>query len=114
MIKHIVMWKLKKATDAPRFAQLLESCQHLVPGMVEFEVAQANPKFEANADVVLYSVFANRSALHDYQDHPIHRKISAELGTMRESRMVLDYEVGLTDSVAGPETVFPETLQAGL
>jgi Stress responsive A/B Barrel Domain len=64
--------------------------------------------------VVLYSVFASRAALNDYQDHPIHKSISAELGAMRESRMVLDYESGLSDSVAGPDTVFPETLQGDL
>jgi quinol monooxygenase YgiN len=114
MIKHIVMWKLKNASDAKRFADLLNRCQHLVPGMMEFEVATASPKFDANADVVLYSVFANRAALNDYQDHPIHHSISAELGAMRESRMVLDYESGLTDSVAGPDTIFPETEQGDL
>lgn len=114
MIKHIVMWKLKKSTDAQRFADLLNRCQHLVPGMMEFDVATASAKFEANADVVLYAVFSNRSALSDYQDHPMHRSISAELGAMRETRMVLDYETGLSDSVAGPETIFPQTMQAGL
>jgi hypothetical protein len=114
MIKHIVMWKLKNAADAKRFAALLERCQHIVPGMVDFEVATANSKLEANADVVLYSVFATRSALNDYQDHPIHKSISGELGAMRESRMVLDYEAGLTDSVAGPDTFFPETVHGGM
>jgi quinol monooxygenase YgiN len=114
VIKHIVMWKLKNARDAERFAQLLSTCQHLVPGMIEFEVASASGKLEANADVVLYSVFANRSALNDYQDHPLHLKISAELGAMRDTRMVLDYEVGVSDSAHGPDTVFPETMQGGL
>jgi Stress responsive A/B Barrel Domain len=114
VIKHIVMWKLKNAKNAERFAELLRSCEGLVPGMVEFEVAVANAKFEANADVLLYSVFLNRSSLNDYQDHPVHQKISAELGAMRDTRMVLDYEVGLTDSVSGPDTLFPETMQGGL
>jgi hypothetical protein len=47
MIKHIVMWKLKNASDAKRFSDLLNRCHHLVPGMMEFEVAIASPKFEA-------------------------------------------------------------------
>ena len=116
MIKHIVMWKLKNAKDVPRFVELLSTCQALVPGMMEFEVAAANAKLEANADVVLYSVFANRSALNDYQDHPAHIKISTELGAMRDTRMVLDYEVGVSDSAHGPDTVasFPDTVHAGL
>ena len=39
MIKHIVMWKLLDATQAPRFKAELDSCKGLVPGMREFEVA---------------------------------------------------------------------------
>jgi hypothetical protein len=50
MLKHIVMWKLKehaegadKAANAAKLKQLLDGCASLIPGIVEFEVAVAQP-----------------------------------------------------------------------
>jgi quinol monooxygenase YgiN len=93
MIKHIVMWKLKDAAEAPRFKALLDTCQGLVPGMREFEVAVRTGDLEANHDVVLYSVFDDAAALQSYVVHPTHQEIVATLGTLRESRSVFDYAV---------------------
>jgi quinol monooxygenase YgiN len=93
MIKHIVMWKLTDPADAPRFKQLLDTCAGLVPGMREFEVAVRAAGMEANHDVVLYSVFDDAAALQSYIVHPTHQEVAATLGTLRESRSVLDYEV---------------------
>ena len=63
MIRHIVMWTLRDAADAPRFKALLDSCKGLVPGMIEFEVGIRGEGLEANADVVLVSSFADVTAL---------------------------------------------------
>lgn len=93
MIKHIVMWNLFDAADAPRFKAQLDTCNALVPGMVEFEVAIRTVGLEANCDVVLYSVFENSAALAAYQNHPHHQHISGALSTLRETRSVLDYEI---------------------
>lgn len=92
MIKHIVMWKLKDAGDAAQFKTRLDVCRGLIPGMREFEVAVRAPGFEANHDVVLYSVFDDKAALQAYLEHPTHVEVSGFLGTLRESRSVLDYE----------------------
>jgi quinol monooxygenase YgiN len=92
VIKHIVMWKLKNADDAPRFAALLESCAHVVPGIVRFEVARCSAALEANMDVLLNAEFADVAALNAYQEHPHHKAVSKELGPLRETRCVLDYE----------------------
>lgn len=93
MIRHIVMWTLKNPADAPRFKAALDSCRQLVPGIVEFEVGICADGFEANADVVLVSSFTDAAALAAYQKHPHHRAVSAELGALRESRSVLDYDM---------------------
>ena len=93
MIKHIVMWKLKDAAQAPFFKAQLDSCKHLVPGMLAFEVAIRTDELEANCDVVLYSVFDDKAALAAYQHHPQHQQVSGGLGALRETRMVLDYEI---------------------
>ncbi|MEJ8853079.1 Dabb family protein [Variovorax robiniae] len=91
MIKHIVMWKLLDAAQAPRFKAELDSCKGLVPGMREFEVGIRTEGMEANHDVVLNSTFDDAAALEAYVVHPHHKKVSAYLGTLRESRAVLDY-----------------------
>ena len=92
MIKHIVMWKLKNPGDAARFKAKLDSCKGLVPGMREFEAAVRTEAFEANVDVVLVSAFDDKAALQAYLEHPVHVEVSSVLGTLRESRTVLDFE----------------------
>lgn len=92
MIKHIVMWKLKDASDAPYFKAQLDSCSQLVPGMLKFEVATRTTDLEATCDVVLYSVFESSLALAAYQNHPHHQHVSSGLGALRDTRSVLDYE----------------------
>ena len=87
------MWSLKNPADAPRFKAALDSCRALVAGTLEFEVGIRAGGFEANADVVLVSTFTDAAALAAYQTHPHHQAVSAELGALRESRSVLDYNI---------------------
>ena len=91
MIRHVVMWTLRDAADAPRFKSLLESCKGLVPGMLEFEVGTRGAGMEANCDVVLVSSFSDSTSLAAYLNHPHHKSVSAQLGPLREARSVLDY-----------------------
>ena len=100
MIKHIVMWKLKdhaegadRAANAAKMKALLDGCRDIVPGIVEFEVALAQPGLEATYDVVLYSVFADKAALDAYQDHPRHVAVKPFIGAVRLERQCMDYEV---------------------
>ena len=92
MIKHIVMWKLVDAAQAPQFKQLLETCKGIVPGMREFEVAVQADGLEANHDVALYSVFDDAASLQAYVVHPRHQEVVATLPA-RASRSVFDYEI---------------------
>jgi quinol monooxygenase YgiN len=91
-IRHVVMWKLRNPAEAPRFKALLDSCVGLVPGMRQFETGLRTEALDANVDVVLVSLFDDARALDAYQNHPKHKEVSAQLGPMRESRTVLDYE----------------------
>jgi heme-degrading monooxygenase HmoA len=98
MIKHIVMWKLKehaegadKATNARKMKTLLDACAGLVPGILEFETAVADPALEATYDVVLYSSFASKEALDAYQQHPQHQALKPFFGAVREARQCMDY-----------------------
>jgi quinol monooxygenase YgiN len=65
-----------------------------VPGIRQFEVGIREAGREANADVVLVSTFDDAAALDAYQNHPVHKAVSAQLGPLRESRSVLDHEIG--------------------
>jgi heme-degrading monooxygenase HmoA len=100
MIKHIVMWKLKehaegadRAANAVEMKRKLESCANIVPGMLKFEVALAQPGLEATYDVVLYSEFASKEALEAYADHPTHQAVKPFIGAVREGRQCMDYEI---------------------
>lgn len=91
VLNHVVMWTLRKPEEAARFKALLDSCAHLVPGMLRFDVGLRCDGLEANADVVLVSTFASQQALDAYQNHPHHQTVAAQLGPMRLQRSVLDY-----------------------
>lgn len=100
MIKHIVMWKLKeyaegagKDANAVRLKSMLDACNGLVPGILKFEVALAQPGLEATYDIVLYSEFISKEALDAYQDHPEHQAIKPFIGAVRELRQCMDYSV---------------------
>ena len=98
MIRHVVLWKLHDANDAPRFKALLDSCAALVPGMHQFEVGIRQDGLDANVDVVLVSLFADAAALDAYQSHPVHRAVSAQLGALREARYVIDHPTTIEGS----------------
>jgi quinol monooxygenase YgiN len=93
VIRHVVMWKLKDPADAPHFKALLDSCNGLVPGMLQFEVGTRTDGFESHADVLLVSTFEDAAALEAYQTHPHHREVSAQIGPLRESRQVFDHAI---------------------
>lgn len=91
MIRHVVIWTLKDPADAPRFQALLDSCRGLVDGMIEFDTGIRSEGLEANADVLLVSVFRDGAALDAYLQHPHHKAVAAQLGPLRASRCVLDH-----------------------
>lgn len=100
MLKHIVMWKLKehaegggKAANAARMKDLLDACSDLVPGILKFETAIAQPGLEATYDVILYSEFSSKAALDAYQEHPQHVALKPFISAVREARQCMDYEI---------------------
>ncbi len=84
---------MKNPLDAVSFKAQLDTCQALVPGILQFEVAIRTAGLQANCDVVLYSIFSDASALAAYQQHPHHQAIVRALGPLRETRSVMDYEI---------------------
>ena len=100
MIKHVVMWKLKKQAEqatkqenALRMKALLEMCAGLTEGLIKLEVGIDIGVDAGPWDVVLYSEFADRAALEAYQQHPVHLAAKPFIGKVREQRAAVDYEV---------------------
>ena len=99
MVKHVVMWRLKesangndKATNAHLIKEKLEGLRGKVPGVVKIEVGIDWSATDSSADVVLYSEFASRQALDEYQEHPDHKAIMPFILEARSERRVVDYE----------------------
>ena len=93
MLRHIVMFTLKRPEDAPKVKALLDSCKALVPGIHEFDVGIKTDGLDANCDVVLVSTFANADALDAYQPHPHHQEVVKQIREIASARHVLDYNV---------------------
>jgi len=93
MLRHIVMWTLKRPEDAPKGKALLDSCKGLVPGMYEFDVGVKTEGLEANCDVVLVSTFETKDALAAYIPHPHHQGVVAQIREMAATRHVVDFNV---------------------
>ncbi|HBF51743.1 MAG TPA: stress responsive protein [Massilia sp.] len=99
MIRHIVMWKLKeeaegadRLSNAREMKRRLDECAAIVPGILQFEVALAQPGLEATYDVVLNSAFESRDALEAYASHPTHKALMPFFKAVRDERQCMDYE----------------------
>ena len=94
MIRHVVMWELHDPAQAGAFRDALASCAGLVGGMRGYEVAVKGDALPASIDVCLIATFDDAQALRHYQEHPLHKSVSARIAPLRRQRHVLDYEVG--------------------
>ena len=79
MIKHIVFWRLNesaygndKQTNGQILKEKLLAMQDKVNGLLKVEVGFDFSNEKDSCDVVLYSEFENKEALHQYQIHPDH------------------------------------------
>ena len=100
MIKHMVLWRLNesaygidKQTNAQILKEKLLAMNGKVNGLQKIEVGFDFSKEKDSCDVVLYSEFENKEALHQYQIHPDHEAIKKWLSKVRYERRVVDYEV---------------------
>lgn len=99
MIKHIVMWKLKEASEgnskldnARIIKAQLENLKGIINEIIKIEVGINVVTGQGAYDLVLYSEFESIEALNIYQKHPEHVKVSEFVGKVREDRVVVDYE----------------------
>jgi hypothetical protein len=100
MIKHIVFWRLNetaygnnKQVNAQLLKEKLLAMKGKVNGLIKIEVGSDFSNEEDSCNVVLYSEFKNKEALHQYQIHPDHQELKKWLSEVRYERRVVDYEI---------------------
>lgn len=98
MVRHIVMWDLKKDIQeetrqkyAVQIKQELEALRMTVPGIIALTVV-ITPLPASNADLMLNSVFENEQSLANYQLHPAHKKTASLIGSVTCNRRCMDYQ----------------------
>jgi hypothetical protein len=97
MIKHIVTFKFAGDADVRRESSAtakreLESLTTLVPGVASLVVGIDPATAETHWDAVLVSDFENEADLGAYQVHSEHVRVAALVGSLTESRSIVDYE----------------------
>ncbi len=99
MIKHIVVWKLKdqangtsKAENAATLKRELESLKHKIKEIRKLEVGINVAEGPDAYDLALYGEFADKHDLETYIKHPDHVKVAELVGSVRQTRIVVDYE----------------------
>jgi len=100
MIKHILFLRFNesaygndKHTNVKIFEEKLFAIQKKVKGLIKIEVGSDFSNEKDSSDVVLYSEFESKEALHEYQIHPDHEELKKWLSEVRYERRVVDYEV---------------------
>ena len=97
MIKHIVLFKLKKdIPDSERtaimqnFKNALEALKTKIPCLLSIEVG-LNANTEETYDIALTTTFETFEDLHHYASHPDHIAASSIIKDAKESRACVDY-----------------------
>lgn len=99
MIKHIVMWKVKTAseggpeTPAEVLAEFRNKTEHLktiIPEIISARVA--SNLHQGGFDICIDSVFESMETLDTYIFHPEHLKVRAYMDSVTCDKAVFDYE----------------------
>jgi hypothetical protein len=98
MIRHIVVFKFNadtveaRSTDAVLVKQRLEGLIPLIPAISALTVGISLGLVEGHWDAALVGDFRTVADLEAYQAHPEHVAAAAFVGTLTESRAIVDFE----------------------
>jgi hypothetical protein len=100
MIKHIVMWKMKKdrgaADSAMNALEIKKRLERLTSTIIEIKAMEVGMNFssaEKAYDVILYTEFSSKKDLEHYLNHPEHVKVKAYIESVIEDKAIIDFEV---------------------
>lgn len=95
------MWKLNDKTtplaqcaEAIKIKETLEALNGQIPEIVKLEVGFDFSETDSAWDIVLYSEFATKEDLDNYQKHPAHVAAGkAVIAPYTNDRKMIDYEI---------------------
>lgn len=96
MIKRVAMWRLKESEKEEKLLAMKDALLSLygrVPSLKAIEVGLNISCSHAAFDVVFIGSFADIEGLKSFELDPIHKEVAAFVSSMRDVRVVVDYEV---------------------
>tara|TARA_B100000315_G_C14299812_1_gene461320 strand:+ start:53 stop:562 length:510 start_codon:yes stop_codon:yes gene_type:complete len=95
MVKHIVMFKLKKKNPAnlEKAAQALQGLEGEIEALRSLEIGIDFTQGERSYDIVLTTHFDDRSGFDTYGPHPKHIPVIETMRALCSNSIVVDYEV---------------------
>ena len=98
MIKHVILWKLKDASEEELVKikadvkRELEALNGKIEGLIDLKIyTEALPT--SNADMMLDTSFESTDALAHYQSHPLHQAAANNyVRPFAQVRLCLDFE----------------------
>ncbi len=92
MVKHVVMWRLKRQEDGSALKEALESMKGKVDTLGGLEVGMNYNPSEFRMDLVLITTHASREELERYQEDPLHCKVKEQVAKGTTQRWVVDFD----------------------
>jgi hypothetical protein len=102
MVKHLVMWRLRRnmagetaIVERERLLQVVADMRTGIEGLRALELGFHEGNSADAADIALCAVFQDWAALQSYEQHPLHLALKDILGPIRSEKRVVDYEISL-------------------
>lgn len=92
MIRHLVLFKLHDAADAPECVERLHALRGRTAGLLTMEAGADVLGSDASYDVGLVATYADLAGLQAYVEDPVHAEFLGWLRPRLASRVVVDSE----------------------
>jgi len=100
MVKHIVLWRLRKELSAAErnqaFARIkagFEALPGRIPGLLKIEIGLDYSQGPDSSDLLLYSEFDSRASVAGYEAHELHAALAPLVRDVRTEKRAVDYEL---------------------
>jgi len=100
MLKHVVMWTLKKEAHGKNKEENLTTMYDklmALPAIIEeireYEVGVNKSERSSAFDIVLVSAFENETDLETYRTHPQHLDVADFIKEVTKKTAVVDYDI---------------------
>lgn len=92
MWKHIICFKFKDRSEAPKVKVMLEGMMGKIPTLRSIECGVDIYASARSFDLVLITTFDDEVGYHAYDVHPEHNKVREYIHSVRETSVAIDYK----------------------